>query len=198
MTQFPVSSERSITVPGVIDPSPLSSNYGNPAVFTESTFVNGLSANVTGVEVGWQQMLAYGFGFQVNGTYVHTNRNFNNYELAGNQFSLAGIGNSANFIGFYQRNGLQARVTVQWQGDELTGATQEQNGGLYAPEPVYLKGSTEVDFSTQYDLNNHTSVFFEALNLTDAVYHTYGRFSNQTLNLVDYGRSYTAGVRVKF
>jgi iron complex outermembrane receptor protein len=198
VTQFPVSSVQIITVPGVIDPSPLSSNYGKPAQFSESTSVNGLAANVTGVEVGWQQMLAYGFGFQINGTYVHTNANFNNYVLAANQFSLAGIGNSANFIGFYQAHGLQARLTVQWQGDQLTGATQEQNGGLYAPEPVYLKGSTEVDFSTQYDLTRNMNVFFEALNLTDTVYHTYGRFSNQTLNLVDYGRQFTAGVRVKF
>ncbi len=198
VTQFPVSSITTITVPGVIATSPLDPNYGHLAQFTDSTVTNGLGANVTGVEVGWQQMLMWGFGYQVNGTYAHTSANFNNYLLTGNQFSLPGIGNSANFIGFYQRHGLQARVTVQWQADELTGEEQEQNGGIYAPEPVYLKGSTEVDFSTRYDINSHLSAYFEALNLTDAIYDLYGRFSNQTLDLVNYGRSFTAGVRVKF
>ena len=55
-----------------------------------------------------------------------------------------------------------------------------------------------MDFSTQYDISSHFSAFFEALNLTDSVYHTYGRFTNQTLNLVDYGRSFSMGVRMKF
>ncbi len=63
---------------------------------------------------------------------------------------------------------------------------------------MYLKGTTEVDFSTHYDFNRHFSAYFEALNLTDAIYHSYGRFTNQTLNLVDYGRSYTLGFRAKF
>ena len=43
----------------------------------------------------------------------------------------------------------------------------------------------------------HISVFFEAINLTDNVYHTRGRYDNQTLNVVDYGRSFTFGVRAK-
>ncbi|MDE2447456.1 MAG: TonB-dependent receptor, partial [Gammaproteobacteria bacterium] len=198
VTQFPVSSVKTITVPGVIDPSPLSANYGKLAEFAESTTVNGLAANVTGVEVTWQQMLGYGFGFQINGTYAHSNANFNAYVTTANQFALPGIGNSANFIGFYQKDKLQARLTVQWQAAQLATLGQEQNGGDFAPEPVYLASSTEVDFSTQYDLTRHLSAYFEALNLTDSVFHEYGRFSNQTLNLVDYGRSFTFGVRAKF
>jgi len=63
---------------------------------------------------------------------------------------------------------------------------------------VYLDSSTNLDFSSTYDFSSHLSAYFEALNLTDSVYHTYGRFKNQTLNLVDYGRSYTLGVRAKF
>jgi iron complex outermembrane recepter protein len=54
-----------------------------------------------------------------------------------------------------------------------------------------------LDFSTPSDINSHFNVFFEAINLTDNVYHTRGRFSNQTLNVVDYGRSFTVGVRAK-
>ena len=198
VTQFPVSSVQTITIPGLIDPSPLSPNYGKLAQFSEQTTVNGLAANVTGLEVTWQQMLGYGFGYQINGTYAHSNANFNNYGTVANQFALPGLGNSANLIGFYQKDKVQARVTVQWQAEQLLSLSQEQNGGIYAPEPSYLAASTEVDFSTQYEITSHLSAFFEALNLTDTVYHTHGRFSNQTLNLVDYGRSYSLGVRMKF
>ena len=198
VTQFPVSSVSTITVPGVVDPSPLSTNNGSLAQFAETTVVNGLSANVHGIEATWQQMLAWGFGFQINGTYVHSNRNFDPYSYTSNQFALPGIGNSANLIAFYQANGLQARLAVQWQGEQLLQLGQEQSGGAFGNEPVYLESGKEVDFSTSYDVDSHVSAFLEALNLTDQVYHTRGRFSNQTLNLVDYGRSYTLGVRVKF
>ncbi len=207
VTNFPTSSVQVVTVPGITDPAPainpvgggaLSNTAGQPMQFSETTTTNALSADVHGLEVTLQQMLAWGFGVQVNGTYVHTNKNFNNNLLTSNQFALTGVGNSANFIGFYQAHGLQARLTVQWQGTQLLTLGQEQSGGAFGAEPVYLAASTQVDFSTQYDFNSHFSAYFEALNLNDSTYHSYGRFSNQTLNIVDYGRSFTLGFRAKF
>ncbi|HEY6921991.1 MAG TPA: TonB-dependent receptor, partial [Steroidobacteraceae bacterium] len=196
VTQFPVSSVQNITVPGVVDT--IGPNIGNPAVFAETTITNGLAANVTGVEATLQQMLWGGFGFQVNGTFVHSNANFNRYAYQSNQFALPGIGNSANLIAFYQNYGFQARLAVQWQAEQLLQLGQEQSGGAFGAEPVYLKANTELDYSMQYDINKHLNVFFEAINLTDNIYHTVGRFDNQTLNVVDYGRSFTLGVRAKF
>ena len=192
VTQFPVSTVTPISVPGVLDKD------GNLAVFQESTITNGESANVTGVELTWQQMLPLGFGFQVNGTYVHSNASFDPYKLQANQFAVPGIGHSANLIAFYQNFGFQARLALQWQGEQLLQIGQEQNGGTFPNEPTYLKANTELDFSTQYDISEHFNVFFEAINLTDNVYHTRGRFDNQTLNVVDYGRSFTIGARAKF
>jgi iron complex outermembrane recepter protein len=206
VSNFPTSSVQLVTVP-INDPAPavnpgtglpLSNTSGQPMVFSESTVSNALSANVHGVEMTVQQMLWLGFGLQVNGTYVHSNRNFDNNSLTTNQFALPGVGNSANFIGFYQAHGLQARVAVQWQAAQLLGLGQEQSGGAFGAEPVYLASSTEVDFSLQYDVTSHLQGYFEALNLSDSVYHTYGRFTNQTLDLVDYGRSFTVGFRAKF
>jgi len=197
VTQFPVSSVQTITVPGVIDTAPNSANFGHIAQFAETTYINGLSADVNGVEATWQQMLPLGFGFQVNGTYAHSNANFNPYATTTNQFALPGVGNSANLIAFYQQNGFQARIALQWQGKQLLQLGQEQNGGAFGNEPTYLEANTELDFSSSYDVNDHVSVFFEALNLTDTIYKTVGRFDNQTLNVVDYGRSFTFGVRAK-
>jgi len=203
---FPTSNIQFIT-PGIIDPAPainpvtgqgLSNTAGKPLVFAEQTFTNALSATVHGVEATWQQEIGWGFGFQINGTYVKSNANFNPYSLTTNQFALPGVGNSANFIGYYQAHGLQARLAVQWQGNQLLGLGQEQGSGAFGNEPVNLAASTEVDFSTQYDFTSHFQGYFEALNLTDATYHTYGRFSNQTSNIVNYGRSFTVGIRAKF
>ena len=56
-------------------------NCGKPAVFAETTVTNAGKADVNGIEVTWQQMLLWGFGMQINGTYVHTNGNFNNFSL---------------------------------------------------------------------------------------------------------------------
>jgi iron complex outermembrane recepter protein len=204
---FPTSNVVDVTVPGINDPAPCSysgtatftdANCGKPAVFAETTVTNAGKADVDGIEVTWQQMLLYGFGMQINGTYVHTNGNFNNYSLTSNQFAVTGLGNSANFIAFYQAHGFQARLAVQWQGNQLITLGQEQGGAAFGNEPVYLAASTNLDFSAQYDIDEHMNVYFQATNLTDAIYHSYGRFSNQTLNLIDYGRTFGAGVRVKF
>ena len=199
VTQFPVQGVQFVTLPNVIDPSPFSTTFGQPVTFALTRNVNGEAANVTGVELIWQQMLGWGFGFQVNGTYAHNGAPYdpNNIELGQNQFALPGVGNSANFIGFYQNHGFEARLAVQWQGEQFLQFGQEQNQSKFGSEPTFLESSTQVDFSTSYAVDNHFSVFFEALNLANAEYHTRGRFSNQLLNAVDYGRSYTIGVRAK-
>jgi TonB-dependent receptor len=198
ITQFPINGVKEITLP-IKDPNPLSTNFGNDMVFEDTTIVNGEAANVDGVELTWQQMLKYGFGFQINGTYVHTNKPFDPYNIEQNttQFALPGIGNSANLIAFYQNYGFQARVAVQWQARQFLTFGQEQNSAQFGTEPTFLEATTEVDFSMSYDFNKHLGVYFGALNLTDAEYHTTGRFSNQLLNVVDYGRSYTLQLRAK-
>jgi iron complex outermembrane recepter protein len=204
---FPTSNIIPVTVPGIIDPAPCSYSgtatftdptCGKPAVFSESTVTNAGKADVDGIEVTWQQMLWLGFGMQINGTYVHTNGGFNDYSLTSNQFAVTGLGNSANFIGFYQAHGFQARLAVQWQGTQLINLGQEQGGAAFGNEPVYLAAATELDLSAQYDIDHNLSVYFQASNLTNTIYHSYGRFSNQTLNLIDYGSDYTLGVRAKF
>lgn len=203
VTQFPVSNIVPVTVPGVVNTSSLAQAssgdgaYLQPAIFQESTVTNGLEADVTGFEGTLQQMLWGGFGFQLNGTWVHSNRNFNPYDTTTNQFALPGIGSSANLIALYEAYGVHARLAVQWQATQLLQLGQEQGGGAFGNEPVYLASNTEVDFSTSYDINPHFNVYFEADNLSDNVYHTYGRFPNQLLDLIAYGRSYDFGVRFK-
>jgi iron complex outermembrane recepter protein len=191
VSQFPEQQTINVAINNVQDPTTSAT-----AVWAETTFVNSPSANVYGAEIAWQKMLMWGFGYQLNGTIVHTNHPYDRYNL-NTQFYLPGLADSANFVGFYQKGGFQARVAVNWTAEQLTATTQEQNGGQFGNEPTFTKAFTEVDFSTQYDFNDHFSVFFKALNLSKSEIVEHGRFSNQILNVQDIGRTFTMGVRAK-
>ena len=208
VSDFPTSTVTNQTLP-IDDPAPCSyssggsliftdPNCGKPMVFAVTTFTNKLSADVTGVTATWQQLLPYGFGVLINGTWIHTNANFNDYNLTSNQFALPGVGNSANGTLFYQRGKWQARVTVNWQAKQLLGLGQQNDSSAFGAEPVYESPFTQLDFSSNYQIDKYLNVYFTASNLLNSVYHTYGRFPNQTLDVIDYGTSFSLGVRAKF
>jgi len=192
VAQFPEQQTHDVTINNTQDPT-----TGTTAVWAETEFENAQSADIYGAEIGWQQMLRWGFGYQVNGTLVRTNRPYDPHNL-GAKFYLPGLADSANFVGFFQRRGFQARVAVNWTGEQLISTVQEQSGGEFGNEPVFTRPFTEVDFSAQYDVTDNLNVFFKALNLSNSEIVEHGRFDNQTLNVQDYGRTFTIGVRAKF
>ena len=133
VSHFPEQVTHNVTLNNVQDPM-----TGTSTLWTETQFENGPSANVYGTEIGWQQMLIEGLGYQLNATLVHTNRPYDPYDLS-TQFYLPGLANSANFVGFYQRRGFQARIAVNWTAEQLIATTQEQSGGAFGNEPVFTK-----------------------------------------------------------
>ena len=159
---------------------------------------NGPAANVYGIELAWQHMFDdLGFGYQVNGTIVGTNKPYNPNDLSVSGFSVTGLSNSSNSMVFYDKNGFQARIAANWQDSYLDHFGQTQNGSQFGTEPTFVNTNWNVDFSTSYDITDQLTVYFEAMNLTDATYSTHGRFSNQLLDVVDYGRKFMAGVHFK-
>jgi hypothetical protein len=58
--------------------------------------------------------------------------------------------------------------------------------------------STQVDFSSSYDINSHCNVCFEAFNFNDETFNTHGRLEEQVLDVVDFGRRFTLGVHAKW
>jgi outer membrane receptor protein involved in Fe transport len=61
-----------------------------------------------------------------------------------------------------------------------------------------VNASTQVDFSTSYDISPSLYVYFSAQNLNNATFSTHGRFSEQLLDMVDYGRRFTLGLHFKY
>jgi iron complex outermembrane recepter protein len=195
VSNFIVSGTTQRNINGVTDPS----KNGALAIFSVTTSVNGPNAVVRGVELAWQQVFGNsGFGFQANATLVDTNKPFDPNNLVVGNFAVTGLANSANAVVFYDKKGFQARVAFNWRDEYLDHFGQTQTTGNYGSEPVFVNASKEVDFSTSYDINKHISVFFEALNLNDDTYSTHGRFKNQLLDVVDFGRKFTLGAHFRF
>ena len=194
VSNFVVAGVTRQPINGLIDPT-----TGQLASFAVSQQVNGPNATVRGIEVAWQQVFGdTGFGFQANGTLVDTNRPYDPTNISQSGFAVTGLANSANFVGFYDKNGFQFRTALNWRDEYLLQFGQNQNTGSFGAEPTFVDQSFQIDLTSSYDINKNFSVFAEALNVNNNQQSTHGRYSNQLLDVFDYGRRYSAGVRYRF
>jgi iron complex outermembrane recepter protein len=138
-----------------------------------------------------------GFGFQANATFVSTNKPYDPNDLSTSGFAVTGLANSYNFVPFFEKYGFMVRLALNHQNAFLNNFGQHQPNSQFGAEPVFVNAGTYLDLSTSYQINRHLSVYFTALNLTDQVYSTHGRFNEQILDVVDTGRMFTVGVHAK-
>jgi TonB-dependent receptor len=179
---------------GLVDPT-----TGTAASFAVSQQVNGPDATVRGVELALQQVFGdTGFGFQANATFVNTNRPYDDKNITQTGFAVTGLANSANFVGFYDKNGFQFRAALNWRDEYLLQFGQNQNTSQFGAEPTFVNSSLQLDLSTSYDINKNFSVFAAAENVNNNQQSTHGRFSNQLLDVFDYGRRFIVGGHVRF
>lgn len=165
-------------------------------VWNVSQPTNTDTKSVDGVEVAVQHMFGEtGFGFNVNATFVSGDVEFDIDSLT-QQAPLTGLGDSANFQAFYEKDGLSVKVTYAWRDDYLLGVGQAQ-GSADAP-PQFFKDYGQVDMSINYDINENLTVFFDALNLNNETEQGYGRYEEQFLFARQYGTRYALGVRYGF
>jgi iron complex outermembrane recepter protein len=194
VSNFIVQGTQRQTINGVVDPS-----TGTLAQFSVSQRVNGPKATVRGVELAWQNTFGNsGFGFIANATFVGTNKPYDPTDISQSGFAVTGLANSANFVGFYDKNGIEFRAAANWRDEYLLQFGQAQNTGAFGSEPTFVNSSLQVDLSASYQITKSINIFGEALNITDEVQSTHGRFSNQLLDVYAYGRRFTAGVRYRF
>jgi TonB-dependent receptor len=194
VTNFIVQGSNQQAINGVNDPT-----TGAPGVFTVTTNVNGPTANVYGAEFAVQHVFDdTGFGVQANASLVGTNKPYNPLDLTVSGFAVTGLANSANLVGFYEKDGFQARVAANWRDNYLDHFGQAQNNSRFGTEPTFVNATTQIDFSTSYDITPQLNVYFSALNINNATFSTHGRFSEQVLDVVDYGRRFTLGFRFHY
>jgi TonB-dependent receptor len=185
------TAERSIN--DVIDPT-----TGRLAQFRVSSYINGPSANVFGTEFAVQQMLGEtGFGLQLNATLVGTDRPYNPNDISTSNFAVTGLADSANMVVFYDKNGIQVRLSANWHDSFLERFGQMQPNSAFGAEPVIVDPAWDMTLNTGFTLSLNLTAYLEATNLLDATYSTRGRFPEQVLNAIDYGRRFTIGLHYR-
>ncbi len=148
---------------------------------------------------GWEFVIQHtfgdsGFGFIANATLVEADVGYDNFSLE-QQFVLTGLSDSANLIGFYDKNGLSVRVAWNWRDDFLAGTGQANVG---AGPPTHTADYQQLDLSVSYWFTDQIQAYFDVLNLTDETTHVYGRDKLQTLFAGQNGPRYNLGLRYKF
>lgn len=193
VTNFVITGTQKLTLSNVIDPY-----TGSAAVFTMTTTVNGPKANVYGMEIAWQHMFGdTGFGFQLNGTIVGTDKPYNPWDLTTSNFAVTGLADSANLVAFYDKDGFEIRLAANWRDSYLDHFGQNQNNSAFGTEPTFVNASWSLDGSTSFDLSDHMNMYLEAQNITNESFSTRGRFSEQVLDVVSLGRRFTVGLHYK-
>ena len=150
------------------------------------------TATVDGVELALQHTFGdSGFGVIANYTYVDSDLAFDNTlpNAAGTQFVLPGVSDTANLVGFYDKNGLQARIAWNWRDDFFSGGGQD---------PFYVEAYQQIDANVSYDFTDNLTLFAESINLTGENRRGHRRSSN-TVTFVQPGKPrYAIGARYKF
>jgi TonB-dependent receptor len=157
--------------------------------------VNNKDAKIHGFELGGQHFFGQtGFGIQANYTIVKGDVGFNDAGAQDlNQFALLGLSDSANLILMYENYGFQVRLAYNWR-DEFLQNTNRGNDH----NPEYVEEYYQVDLSVGYEVNDHLTLSFEGLNLTEEDVRWHGRSINQPWYIEDQGARYALGARYKF
>lgn len=169
---------------------------GDP-VFEVSLQDNLEKSTVDGIEAGFQHTFDWlpgawsGFGFTANATLVDSNAELDLNDLT-QTFALEGLGDSYNFVGFYDYGNFEARLA--WNSRDRFLQTAVGFGG----EPTYVTDYEQVDARVSYAINDAVSVFLEGVNITDEKYQKVGRYDNHVLLREQTGPRYTVGVRAEF
>ena len=167
----------------------------DPYVFGVTRPVNNKEANIHGWEFAGQYFFGdTGFGVLANYTVVRGDVGFDNLaDPNENQFALLGLSDSANVVLMYENFGFTVRLAYNWRDEFLS----QVNVGS-SRNPIYVEEYDQVDLSVGYDLNDHLSVSFEGLNLTEEDVRWHGRSEKQLWFLEDQGARYALGARYKF
>ncbi len=155
--------------------------------FTEVVYVNGDSAKVYGLEVGGQYFLDNGLGFQANATYNHSRAT-----RAGQPTTdLEGaVPFSANAKIFYEKNGIDASVSYEYQSRFRSSPATYIN---YLSD--YERPYQELSASIAYDIMPNVTVYVQGSNLLKQATQRYSTYPNVPAFYEYTGSAFFFGIR---
>jgi len=164
--------------------------------------VNTPGGELTGLEISWQQPFTFlpapfsDFGAILNYTYVDSKIQYvTSAGIDALEADLVGLSKNAyNATLYYETERFGARVSASSRDDYLTTVPGRNGADIEG-----TKGTTTIDASASYKLNDNWELSFEALNLTD-------EFNDQWVDSIGdrasvyhhTGRQYMVGVRFKY
>ena len=162
-----------------------------------SSKVNGSNAEVTGMEVAYQQVFSQlpapfdGLGIQANYTWTESSAVYvdNEQSVKGDLEDVAK--NSYNLTAFYEKNAFGLRLSYSWRD----GVLNQIGTNSLASENKAEFGS--LDLSASYDISDNVTVFVEGINITDEVQQDFVQ-GDEFRSYTDYGSTYSLGVRASF
>jgi len=164
------------------------------ATFRMSRPANMRSDELDGWEFNIQQMFGdSGFGVQANYTMVDSGFKYDNTNTTTPQYPMVGLADSYNLVAFFDKYDWQVRAAYNWRDEFLTAT-----GDGLGPNAVYTDPYGQLDLNVTYGVNEHLSVFGEAINLTNETQRLHGRNDNQLLFATQIGARYMFGARYKF
>ncbi len=157
--------------------------------------VNSDQADIDGYEVAVQHMFTSlpapldGLGVIVNATFVDSESSTEEGEQS---LPLIGLGDSQNFILFYEKDAIQLRIAYNNRDRFMQSKPRSWRDGHY------VNDYGQIDISGSYDINEHLTVFFEGININNELTEKTAKYSNQILEVVETGPRYSLGIRGSF
>jgi iron complex outermembrane recepter protein len=140
------------------------------------------SGKTKGIELAWQQPIAYGFGASANYTYADAKDDIGTPLVGASK-------NTYNLSGYYEDRGFGARLAYTFRSAFFV--------GLDRSTPQYQDDTGTLAASLSYTINKNVSINFDGLNLNDPVLKYYGANKDQPRAFYANGRQYYFGVRIK-
>jgi iron complex outermembrane receptor protein len=159
-------------------------------------------ARIQGIELSYEQPLAWGFGFQSNVSMADT-------KVADGR-PMTGVSKySGNFGLYFENDKFSARVVYNYRGKYVSSTTAPSpttnsqgntviNGVVMPAAPTMAAAVSNVAFSANYDITEALQLSFNATNLTNPTRAQY-RYSEAEQQKLDVsGRQYYLEARYKF
>ena len=173
---------------------------GNEEYNHAVTFVNGDSAEITGIELAasrqfsglpspWNGLLVGG-----NATFADSTATIGSYEKAeffGREISMPSQSDtSANIMLGYEADKISIRLSANYKSSYLLEVLEPLDPAFDA----HVDDQLQLDFSLRYFLTDIIKLHFEALNLTDEIYYAYINKPRYNAQYESYGATYKLGI----
>ncbi|MDN4165783.1 TonB-dependent receptor [Cytophagales bacterium LB-30] len=172
-------------------------DLGANVQFTQSQ--NGESANLMGIEIGYQQNLSFlpgvfkGLGVYANYTFTDSRATIQDREDDNGTEEIRLPGQTkhlGNFSLAYDLNRLNFRISANFNGEYIS-----EIGGS-KDEDIYVKDRVQLDATATYAFSNKFRVFGEFMNITNQPFEVYMGNENTTIQREFY--SWWARIGIKF